>query len=60
MRFPIIGCGFIGRRHLLNLRTLGYNNGLVYTRDYKYEKPLERELEVRTYWNLDEARVTLI
>ena len=33
MRFLIIGYGFIGRHHLMNLRALGYNDVLLYRKN---------------------------
>lgn len=55
MRFLIVGCGSIGRRHLLNLRALGYSEIDVYSRDRLRGEALERELEVRAFYDLDEA-----
>lgn len=55
MRFLIVGCGSIGRRHLLNLRALGCNDIDVYSRDRFRGETLERELAVRAFYDLDEA-----
>jgi predicted dehydrogenase len=54
MRFLVIGCGSIGKRHMRNLKTIGCNDILAF--DVKKERLEEvREYGVTTFDNLDEA-----
>ena len=54
MKFLIIGCGSIGKRHIRNLKSLGYKNILAY--DVKKDRLEEvKECNVKTYNDLNEA-----
>jgi predicted dehydrogenase len=54
MKFLVIGCGSIGKRHIRNLKSLGYNDIIAY--DVKKERLKEvEEYNVTTFDILDDA-----
>lgn len=55
MKFLIIGCGSIGRRHLRNLITLGYHDVHVFDPQLKVLDQVASEFGVITHSDLDEA-----
>jgi len=59
MKFLVIGCGSIGKRHIRNLKSLGYEDIIAY--DVKKERLKEvEEYNVNTFDNLDKAFNQLI
>ncbi|MGA7991380.1 MAG: Gfo/Idh/MocA family oxidoreductase [Thermoanaerobaculia bacterium] len=55
MRFAILGCGSIGRRHARNLVTLGERDLIIYDRYAPAGEALASELGVRSCTVLDEV-----
>jgi len=55
MRFLIVGCGSIGKRHLRNLHKLGYRDVLVYDSQRKVLEELEHSYSIRAHYELDSA-----
>lgn len=55
LRWLVIGCGSIGRRHLRNLRVLGQTDLLVYRSRPAGVAEIEREFGARSFFALDEA-----
>ncbi len=55
MKFLVIGCGSIGKRHLRNLQALGYTDLLVYRSQRKDVEAIEREFGVVSFFDLDQA-----
>ena len=54
MKILVIGCGSIGKRHIRNLKSLGYEDIIAY--DIKKERLKEvEEYKVKTFENRDEA-----
>ena len=55
MRFLIIGCGSIGKRHLRNLEKLGYRDIHAFDVQQHVLKDIRQEFGINTYSNLDVA-----
>lgn len=55
MRYLVIGCGSIGRRHIQNLRSLGLKDILAYDPDSSRLEPMATELNVRPCASLERA-----
>lgn len=53
MRFAVLGCGSIGRRHLRNLRTLGKTDLVVFDPVFASREAAEREFRIESYASLD-------
>jgi len=53
MKFSVIGCGSIGRRHIRTLLTLGHEVS-AYNRSYERREAAAREFGIQTYDSLDE------
>jgi predicted dehydrogenase len=55
MRFLVVGCGSIGRRHIRNLRELGYTDILAYRSKRSRSDPEENKLDTLSFFELDGA-----
>ncbi|RME08367.1 MAG: gfo/Idh/MocA family oxidoreductase, partial [Anaerolineae bacterium] len=55
MKFLIVGIGSIGKRHLRNLRALGYGDLLAYRSSRRDVEAIEREFGVRSFFDLEQA-----
>jgi len=55
MKWLIVGCGSIGRRHLSNLRSIGETDLTVYRSRRTNVDEVEREFGVRSCFSLDRA-----
>jgi len=55
MKWLVVGCGSIGRRHLRNLRVLGQTDLLVYRSRKVSVEAIEREFGVRSFFSLTDA-----
>ncbi len=55
MKFLVVGCGSIGKRHLRNLRALGYDDILVLRSRRKDVDVIEREFGAVSFFDLDQA-----
>ena len=53
MKFLIIGCGSIGRRHLINVLTIGHK-ALIYNRGKERRLAVQKEFDVPVYADLHE------
>ncbi|MBN1876994.1 MAG: Gfo/Idh/MocA family oxidoreductase [Anaerolineae bacterium] len=54
-KFLIVGCGSIGKRHLRNLRQLGYTNLLVYRSTQNNVHEIEQEFGVTSFFEIETA-----
>ena len=48
MRFLIVGCGSIGKRHIRNLISLGYSNIIAYDIDVRTLESIRNKFHVKT------------
>lgn len=57
MKFLIVGCGSIGKRHLRNLLSLGYEDVTIFDPQKAVIEDIRREFDLPSYDNLEMALV---
>ncbi len=55
MKFLVVGCGSIGRRHISSLLNIGVEEVLVHDANSQHLESVEREYGIAAYDNLEEA-----